>query len=498
MENKKARQNTLEYAFQLSARGLLHAAFEQFYTYLADHENDIPPGSYEWSLVQDEIGKIQVQWGQFAEAEQSFSRAATYMENEEHRAKCLIHLATALSEQGYLDRAYRLLSELLTHAENLSSLRLGILYNNLASIQWATEFYRDAAKSMLQSLDLFHRAGTEAYNETLYLNLGTCYLEMRQFEEAEKYLKRGLQNTESELLPYTLFGLSRLYFAMGDYNQSMAYAQQAVPVVGSIPMNFARYRIAYFSRFLAEMAYRVGDRRVAIQLMEKAELFFGMLERWTLWSETQALLTEWTENKSPITPAAVVSGDGLLMVKRFLWLIDAMNAQELLSPKFPQLIDTRVQYALLLAEELGLSHEEKEDLAYAARLADYGLTALDPEVVENPRRSVQAQMQYEQHPQLSVQMLQDLILSPQTYAAIASHHARRDGSGFGPEPETGWGQGRGAGGGLLSGILQLVDEYATSVVWKGRTHSETIQDIKSHKSAYDERVFDTMMNLFKA
>lgn len=472
----------LEHGLQLAAAGLLHAALETFEALL---QSVSEADKHAW-IIYDEVGKIHVQWGQAVVAEAAFTKAAQLAPSLDERAKCQMHLAMTQHAQGNFDRAYRLLSDLLLNQAELTDMRMGVLYNNLASVQWATQFYRDAVVSMHRSVAYFDAAGVADFNGRLYNNIGVCYLELRAYEQAEQYLELGLAFSGDESL-FSLFGLSRLHFHLGNLQRSVDYATQAIPLLESVAMNFERVKLAHSSRLLAELAYQMGDNRTAIQLMEKAELLFGMQDYWTAWSEAQARLNEWTTDKQNVESGTLARDTSLM--GQFLWFVESMNAQELLSPHFGQLIDTRVEYANALADALQVPWEARKHLIYAARLSDYGLTALGPEIALDPTRSDAAWQQYEQHPALSVNMLQDLHLADEVYNLIVRHHERRDARGFpnGPEADE---------QGVLDDILHVADDYATSVVLHGLRHSEAMAYLVNHASGYDPTVRFAMEKLF--
>jgi|SRR5579875_1956734 len=138
-------------------------------------------------------------------------------------------------------------------------------------------------------------------------------------------------------------------------------------------------------------------------------------------------------------------------------MFGSIECEELIHKSVPRLIDVRVYYAQLFAQELNLAEQDQEDLVLASRFADYGLTALENEVVMNPRRSGVAFEQYKQHPSLSVRMVKDLNLSDRIAEIIEDHHEHYDESGY-PKGK------KGEAISYLARVLSLPDRYSTGIV----------------------------------
>jgi tetratricopeptide (TPR) repeat protein len=459
----------MEHALKLSSKGYLHAALERFQDLLA---SETLTESAKQSVVHDEIGKILVQQNQFDEARRALAAATASAVDLDHQAKCQIHLAMTYHAQGDYDRAYRLLIEIDNKlGPELMSARRGVLFNNLASIQWATQFYRDAVQSMLQSLEYFEAAGVNHYHGRLYYNLGVCYSDLREFDTAEMYIRKALEHPDDEGQLFSYIALSRMYLESGNYDLSIEYAMRSVPLFHEVPQSGEPLKTAYMCRILGELACHCGDMHLAQQLMEKAELQFGVAGQWRDFAEARNRISEWRQAG---LPKDAQLGDTTMM-RRFLLIIEAWNTQEFLCPKFAEFIDTRVMYAGELADKFQLSEDDKARLITAARLADYGLTAIDPDVVSSPLRSDSAWQQYQQHPLLSAEMLRELDLQEEIYILIASHHQRADGTGYPRQSRTGFDSGAevaglagGAGGAAGAGIAGGTGSAAAGTGGTGR------------------------------
>ncbi|KPV42763.1 HD domain-containing phosphohydrolase [Alicyclobacillus ferrooxydans] len=487
----------LQHALKLSANGHLYAALEKFQDKLRSGEYG---ASGSLSLLYDEIGKIQIQQHDINAAEHSFTLAVAAADTLDNQAKCQIHLAMALHAQSNFDRAYRLLQEIENRAgAQLPNLRRGILFNNLATVQWATQFYRDAVTSLRKSLQYFEEADVVHYHSTLYNNLGICYIELRDYENAELCIQKALEASDAkEELMFSYTALSRMYLHQGDYEQSIEYARRSVPLFDEAYQTADPLLTAHLCRLYAELSFHIGDQRLAKQLMEKAELQVGLLGHWREFAEIRARLEEWTDGR--VSPDRHLAGDTTLM-KRFLLITEAWNTQEFIATRFSEFIDTRVKYATELAHQLQLSEEMKVNLVTAARLADYGLTAIGSDVTDRPDRSHTTWLQYIHHPELTVEMLGELQFCPDVNTLILRHHERCDGSGF-PNQATDVPvspNGEEAERDSLKAaerILQLSDAYAESVVLKRVSHTETMQHLRANAGAFDEDVLNALECLF--
>jgi len=88
-------------------------------------------------------------------------------------------------------------------------------------------------------------------------------------------------------------------------------------------------------------------------------------------------------------------------------------------------------HALGLAEELGWSDRERQQLDQAAKLHDIGKLGLPEEILNKPGRLTVAEMaKVREHPIIGVHILSPIIRSQTVLAAIRGHHERFDGRGY--------------------------------------------------------------------
>jgi tetratricopeptide (TPR) repeat protein len=476
---------TLQRALDLQAKRLLHAALEawNFLAWQVDHDAEAQ------AQVCKGLGVTNLLLARNRAALKFFEQAIALTSDPVARCNYLVRAAIAHGRLHQHDRALRVMRDALSRIEHLNTEDLAFAYINLSFVQGQNGFYRDSIESAQRSLELFEKSAVATPYMEIYNNIGLAYLEEHCYEQAEEYLLKAVQVSEGSTALSPLMELSRLYFLTGDIETSVEFGLQAMQLVWSSIVNYDKEDIARLCRLLANVSYHLGEREVALRLLEKAGLMFGQLGMWREWDQAQSQLDEWYRKDAD--PRASVHRTGLSTdIERFVRLLDVMNAQELLGEQFSELLDARVLYANVFADALQLSPEEKNRLVYACRFADYGLTALEPDVVANPRRSSSAWEQYLRHPELSVDMLQSIDLEPRAAEIIVAHHEHYDGTGY---PN----QRAGSDIPYLARLFAVVDRYATGVVMEGKPHSEVLTEIREQGGrALDPEVVAAFERLF--
>ncbi|RMF85603.1 MAG: response regulator [Nitrospinota bacterium] len=90
-----------------------------------------------------------------------------------------------------------------------------------------------------------------------------------------------------------------------------------------------------------------------------------------------------------------------------------------------------VQYALAIAERLGLSPEEKESIHFAGYLHDIGKIGIPDRILLKPASLTTEEFKIIQlHPIIGESILQPILLDPLERAIIRHHHERLDGRGY--------------------------------------------------------------------
>ncbi|MCL6636457.1 MAG: tetratricopeptide repeat protein [Alicyclobacillus sp.] len=478
-------QERLQSGLALAAKGLYHAALE---AWGAPRVWSCPDPVLR-AQVCHATAKVYTFLGRYEQAAMTLLAALADPLPPDLEAKCLVALAVAYRYTDP-DKAHRLLTTVLDRFRGqLSPSLRGVLYNNLGDVQWLSGFYQEGYRSIQRSLHAFRQAELHHLLPEVFNNLGVFALELGRYTEAQRYFMQAMRSGGRRSL-YTLVELSRLFLLTDRPVRSAACARRALAMIWSAGLHSVQFEISRLCRLLALLCRLGGDPVTGLHLLEKAHLMFGQLGAWREWRLTQTELDQW-----PHAPG--VHGTGFVQpwlphtdIHQFLRLLDALQAQQTLCPQFTVWLDTRVWYARLLAEKLGYSGESLDTMVLAARFADYGLTALEAGIVENPVRSAAAWQQYRQHPSLSAELLTALHVSPEVVAIVADHHEHWDGSGF-PAGK------RGLDIHPLAAVLAVTDYYTQQVVTAERPHSAVLADLQAHAGeAFSPTVVNHFTRLF--
>ncbi|MGC8811902.1 MAG: HD domain-containing phosphohydrolase [bacterium] len=109
-------------------------------------------------------------------------------------------------------------------------------------------------------------------------------------------------------------------------------------------------------------------------------------------------------------------------------------------------------YADLIAQEMHLSAEEKENLQIATLLHDIGKIGVSNHVLEKTDLNEKESLNLKQHPLKGVQLIEPLAFPAMVISAIRHHHERWDGKGY-PDGLAG------ENIPLLARIISLADSY---------------------------------------
>ncbi|GGJ02599.1 hypothetical protein GCM10010885_09850 [Alicyclobacillus cellulosilyticus] len=420
--------------------------------------------------THNELGLVHYHLGQYREAAAHFEQAAAYANDTD--AWVLYHIRRALAYRGLSDddACYRILNQMRPFGGQVAAKTRGLLFANLAMIQGMYGLYEEAIASIEKSFAAFREASIHTYDVLLWNNLGVAHLERGDLQRAEQALLQALDLSQHGDLS-VLAELGRLYFLRWQLSESLAYTERALRMVWSSVIRYEKEEIARLCRLLAHITMHLGHDALARRLNEKAQLLFGQLGQWRQWEDIAAELLRWPRHARTRERAAETqSGFVTNTIPNFLRCLDAFHAQELLHPKVSQWLDLRAHYAALLALELGLGERMRDHLVLASRLADYGLTALEPVTAANTPWSPAVFANYAQHPSLSARMAQALDMPREVVQAIADHHERWDGTGF-PCGKSG------ATIHPLARILAVVDTYCTSFVFDHQPHDRILKSM---------------------
>jgi tetratricopeptide (TPR) repeat protein len=478
----------LEWGKQLISQGLFHAALDV----LRDLERSFHPSKPVWiAELYNELGKVYIFLPDYREAVNQFTKAISYARDREGLVKYHVNMAYAYRRLSEFDTAYRYLS----HAYELLDLDMspevqGGLFLNLSAIHGINGFYEQAIDYARKSLAAYSTADIHHYDAHIYSNLGLAYREMNNYDKAEECLNTAIELYGDSCID-VFAELGRVYWLRGEIHQSLECAQHALRIVWASLINYEKEDLANLCHFLSNISLQANEPQLAFRLAEKAQVFYGQIGMWRQWRDLYAEITNWMDIPSQCNINVDSSTISFAEIHQFLNCLDAVNSQELIHKKFANILDMRVHYTKLLANALGLTDQDQNDLVLASRFADYGLTALENEVALNPRRSPQAFEKYKQHPSLSVRMLRTLHLPERIENIVADHHENYDGTGF---P---YGKQQGEIN-YLARVLSVAGRYTFLVVGNEMRHSDAIKEIAGQSGhAFDPSIVDVFRKLFE-
>lgn len=154
------------------------------------------------------------------------------------------------------------------------------------------------------------------------------------------------------------------------------------------------------------------------------------------------------------------------------------------------------ELALAVAEEMGLSEEQKEHLHWAALLHDIGKIGIPDKVLRKPGPlSPEEWALMKQHPAIGAEILRKVQGLRPVARIIAAHHERWDGSGY-PQGL------RGEDIPLEARILAVVDSYSAMIDERiyhpAIPHEEALEEIRRNAGKlYDPRVVETFFKVLE-
>ncbi len=457
-------QEGVQAGIRLVQRRMYHAALETFDQQLTKDRNDL---SWQGDLLL-EIGRTHVMLGHDATALYLFHQALEYPLAPGVAIKGVMFLALMNLRLGNADQAYRLMTESYDrYGKDLMPWQAGVFHSNLALIQYANGFAQQALQTQYQAISLLHEADAHQFDAPLYHNLGTILMELGDIESARRSLRKATSTDSPENLS-ALLDLGNLYIVTGSPLRAAVIAHRAADQVWSSVMEFTREEVARLCRLIAHLTHGDGNLPLALRALEKSQLLFGQMGAWQEWQQTVHIQEKWATQ--PYLPDPQPASRTTIEVYRFLMILDAIHAQQVVNPQFAKELDSRALYAHMLARYMGLTEQTCVSIAVAARIADYGLTALDPEVVARPNRSPMAWQAYRKHPALSLQLLSSAELSQEVRDLIANQHEWLDGSGF-PLGKSG------KDVPIASQVLAAAETYAQAVVTQRQPHSEALHQV---------------------
>lgn len=439
--------------------------------------------------LADFLGRIAVRRNRFTTGSNWFRRALQALDADASNPLTFaiqVRLNMAMAAEGHVDRAIRGMQHLESYAVIQSPRQQAIFQMNFAVMYMHNEFYPQSLVRLQKAQVLSSSNESEDFGYALYTNLGVVLLELSDWNTARDSLTQALRLTRGKGI-HALNELTHLAQLTGDEEAAYQYGTRAMSVMWGSLMTFEKGELALLCEVLARLAGHWGASALRSQLIDTSQALYGQLGMWRQWRRLQEDLAPVRDIRS--SPPAPFFEE----VLRFAQLLQAMLAQDILHPNLAAIADVRTQIAQALAQQRGWTAKEREALNLVCRLADYGLTAIDYDILHDPKKTAAAWQRYQKHPELSIRLLESLSLPSEVTSAIRDHHEQPDGLGF---P---------AGKPLeeiapMALVFQVAHSYAWNVIQEGVKHSDALIQAKCQAgsildpqwAAGLEELFETM------
>jgi tetratricopeptide (TPR) repeat protein len=376
-------------------------------------------------------------------------------------------------QRGHYDLALRGmggLEPLLGHCSGPFTAQYWI---NLAVCQLNLNYFPQALES-LERAEMRLPPDGGPMEQAVSVNRGLALAEIDRFEAGRSLLIPALDRAEESDKLHILVELARLDFRRGDPDTGLFWVHLAVQHFWNSWVAFHGVELGYVCEVAGMLARHLGDSSLARRLGERALIRYGQASLWREWRGLSALMEEWSAEE-----ASARSGVGdTAPLRTFLSLIDFMAAQDLVERDASMRSDLRIQVVEAMMEE-GDAGPPAAEFVWVSRLADVGLSAMEPDLVSRPDRSPAAWQRYVQHPELSLRLLGDVDLSAGVREGIRDHHETWGGKGF-PAGKSGtdihpWAR-----------YFRVADIFARGLT-RGLSHTDASQAVRS---AEQDRTLD--------
>lgn len=461
--------------------GLFEAAVDWWYEALAQQPNPTTR-----IAVYDGLGKVAIQRGHADEALSWFNKALSDADREDAETQTALAMrrAIALFRTGRRDQAFRDAQTLVETSTSLSSSRRGILLSNLAGLQMGNELYQAAINSLTKARSLFGPQEQARYGATLSTNMGLSYLQLNQRAAAREWFTQAITAARGPAI-LAVNGLAHIAMLDGQPDTMQHWGEAAFEGMWDGLMSFDTEELAHLADILGHMALNAQHGRLAVRLFDHAQTFYSKSNLWTRWRALNETIA--TAESMPHNNDRTPRTEELL---RFTVLLESMAAQDIVVPHASQLADIRLFIAERIAMVLGHANPQQQ-LTYICRLADLGLSTVGASYTDEAALTPAARQLYEQHPIMSVRLLDRLGLPEPVLAGIRDHHERWDGTGF-PDGKSG------TDIALWARIFAVADGYAHHTAVKGHRHREALNTLQHQAGhAFDPQCIAALVTVFQ-
>jgi HD-GYP domain-containing protein (c-di-GMP phosphodiesterase class II) len=154
-------------------------------------------------------------------------------------------------------------------------------------------------------------------------------------------------------------------------------------------------------------------------------------------------------------------------------------------------------YAAAIADEIGLTEEERQNLLFGAVLHDVGYLGVPEEILRMPNGITEEQLdELRRHPLIGCNILKDIPLLSKALDAVRSHHECYDGSGY-PDGLAG------EDIPIIARIVAVADTFDAITTdrryRKAKSKEEALKEIKKNRgSQFDPAVADLFIELVES
>ena len=418
---------------ELLGRGLLVAARDQFRRWLELVESTgdpvaIVPALNALASVAHRRGELDEMWLYLRQAE---AMAQSPSVSDDDRMKTDINLMTMYTERGRLEEALEI-GQRAGKLPGVTDPWLGRLYWMAVSmIHWRRQEWVPLRQTAQKAYRLSVQVGDLAWKAKAQTNMGIAYLEMGAYRLAEKNLKQALsqfENLGSSEVAYTYAELGRLYFMQKEYRSALEAGRKALNALLCSTSSLDKEEVARVSRLFGIIFSISGHRNLSLKYLNRAAAYFSQLGLRAEWQRSTAMIGEVLSGQAQ--PARRQFQEEIQRLDFLTAVLDLTDDLESVDPYMRGHSERVAGLAVMMGEELGLSQAQLTTLAYAARLHDVGMVAVDAELVQREGPLTESERRrVAMHTTIGEEMVRPYGLPAEGLAAIRHHHERWDGSG---------------------------------------------------------------------
>ncbi|WP_179352065.1 tetratricopeptide repeat-containing sensor histidine kinase [Winogradskyella vidalii] len=197
--------------------------------------------------IYSNIGAINATLKNYKNAQIYFERALALSDFDDHlKLQVLVNLSSVYYNQKLFKKYTESIFEAEAFALKTNSTKiLSTIYTNLCLYYTAEgEDYDLAITYGLKAIDLKRELNSVNTLSGAYNNLGSAYLEKREYSQAIQYLDSAAIDAETILKPYIYNGLKEAYLGLNDYEIALRYADLKDKIKDSIARKQQKENVA--------------------------------------------------------------------------------------------------------------------------------------------------------------------------------------------------------------------------------------------------------------